>query len=329
MMKYSFTTILLCMFLNSNAQKTDIFTNPILQNGADPWIVSDGEIFHYCYVRKDTVFLKSVKRISELVNAKERIIWIPKKGTTYSKEVWAPELQFLDGRWYIYVAADDGKNVNHRMYVLSTNGANINEKFSFVGKISDKSDKWAIDGSPFKYKGKLYFIWSGWEGEQNVQQNIYIAEMYSPTSIISERVLISRPDYDWEKRGSSKDLPSINEGPEILEKNGKLFLIYSAAGSWSDFYCLGMLEFTGKNPLLASSWTKGPKPVFESNDAVTSPGHASFIQIKNKDYIVYHSARKKGAGWNRQVNIQPYAWKNGKPDFGMPLPYRKSIKIEY
>jgi GH43 family beta-xylosidase len=270
-----------------------------------------------------------VKRISELVNAKERIIWIPKKGTTYSKEVWAPELQFLDGRWYIYVAADDGKNVNHRMYVLSTSGANINEKFSFVGKISDKSDKWAIDGSPFKYKGKLYFIWSGWEGEQNVQQNIYIAEMYSPTSIISERVLISRPDYDWEKRGSSKDLPSINEGPEILEKNGKLFLIYSAAGSWSDFYCLGMLEFTGKNPLLASSWTKSPKPVFESNDAVTSPGHASFIQIKNKDYIVYHSARKKGAGWNRQVNIQPFAWKNGKPDFGMPLPYGKSIKIEY
>jgi GH43 family beta-xylosidase len=153
--------------------------------------------------------------------------------------------------------------------------------------------------------------------------------MDSPTSIISERILISRPDYDWEKRGSSKDLPTINEGPEILEKNGKLFLIYSAAGSWSDYYCLGMLEFTGENPMLASSWTKSPKPVFESNDAVTSPGHASFIQIKNKDFIVYHSARKKGAGWNRQVNIQPFAWKNGKPDFGMPVPYGKSIKIKY
>ena len=329
MLKYSFTTILLCLFLNTNAQKTEILTNPILQNGADPWVVTDGGTFHYCYVRKDTVFLKSVKRISELVNANERIIWIPEKGTAYSKEVWAPELHFLEGRWYIYVAADDGKNENHRMYVLSTSGANINEKFSFIGKISDKSDKWAIDGSPFKHKGKRYFIWSGWEGEKNVQQNIYIAKMDSPTSIISERILISRPDYDWEKRGSSKDLPTINEGPEILEKNGKLFLIYSAAGSWSDYYCLGMLEFTGENPMLASSWTKSPKPVFESNDAVTSPGHASFIQIKNKDYIVYHSARKKGAGWNRQVNVQPFAWKNGKPDFGMPMPYGKSIKIKY
>jgi GH43 family beta-xylosidase len=194
------------------------------------------------------------------------------------------------------MAADDGKNENHRMYVLSTAGANINEAFSFIGKISDKSDRWAIDGSPFKYNGKRYFIWSGWEGEQNVQQNIYIAEMDSPTSIRSERTLISQPDHEWEKRGSNKDLPTINEGPEVLQRNGKVFLIYSASGSWSDYYCLGMLELTGENPLLASAWKKSPNPVFESNDAVTSPGHASFIQINKKYYMVYHSARKKGAG---------------------------------
>jgi GH43 family beta-xylosidase len=312
MLKHCFTLLLLCTFLNTNAQKTETITNPILQKGADPWVVADGDTFHYCYVRKDTVFLKSVKRISELPHTKERSIWIPEKGTAYSKEVWAPELHFLDGRWYVYVAADDGKNENHRMYVLS-----------------DKSDKWAIDGSPFSYKGKMYFIWSGWEGEKNVQQNIYIAKMDSPTSIMSERILISRPDYDWEKRGSSKDLPTINEGPEILEKNGKLFLIYSAAGSWSDYYCLGMLEFTGENPMLVSSWTKSPKPVFESNEIVTSPGHASFIKINKLDYIVYHSARQKGAAWDRQINIQSFGWKNGKPEFGTPLPYGTNIELKY
>jgi GH43 family beta-xylosidase len=153
--------------------------------------------------------------------------------------------------------------------------------------------------------------------------------MDSPTSIMSERILISRPDYDWEKRGSSKDLPTINEGPEILEKNGKLFLIYSAAGSWSDYYCLGMLEFTGENPMLVSSWTKSPKPVFESNEIVTSPGHASFIKINKLDYIVYHSARQKGAAWDRQINIQSFGWKNGKPEFGTPLRYGTNIELKY
>lgn len=329
MLKHSFTFILLCFFLNTYAQKTELISNPIVTKGADPWVITDGGSFHYCYVRKDTVFLKSVKRISELAHAKERNIWVPEKGTAYSKEVWAPELHFLDGRWYVYVAADDGKNENHRMYVLATKGANINEEFSFLGKITDKSDKWAIDGSPFKFKGKLYFVWSGWEGEQNVQQNIYIAEMDSPTSIKSERVKISQPDFEWEKRGSSKDLPTINEGPEILEHNGKLFLIYSAAGSWSDHYCLGMLELTGNNPLTAAAWTKTPKPVFQSNESVTSPGHASFIKIGKQDYIVYHSARRKGAGWDRQVNIQPFGWKNGKPDFGSALPYGQEIEIKF
>lgn len=336
MLRISLFAALLCCFLSGHTQKpienqvnTEVVTNPIVPNGADPWVVKDGEVFHYCYVRKDTVFLKSVKRISEFKSASERIIWIPQKGTAYAKEVWAPELHFLEGRWYVYVAADNGKNENHRMYVLATPSANINDEFSFIGKITDKSDKWAIDGSPFKYKGKLYFIWSGWEGDQNVQQNIYIAEMSSPTTIKSERVLISQPDYEWEKRGSSKDLPTINEGPEILERNGKLFLIYSAAGSWSDHYCLGMLELTGENPLSASSWSKHRKPVFESNEAVTSPGHASFIVINKKDYIVYHSARRKGAAWDRQVNIQLFGWKNGKPAFGTPIPYGKAIEIKY
>jgi GH43 family beta-xylosidase len=329
MLKTPLLIAFLCLFLNTYAQKTETVSNPILQTGADPWVVRDGETFHYCYVRKDTVFLKSVKRISELKNSPERIIWIPEKGTAYTKEVWAPELHFLDGRWYVYVAADNGKNVNHRMYVLATAQANIKDEFRFIGKISDKSDKWAIDGSPFKYKGKLYFVWSGWEGDQNVQQNLYIAEMDSPISIKSERVLISKPDYEWEKRGSSKDLPTINEGPEILERNGKLFLVYSAAGSWSDYYCLGMLELTGDNPLLASSWSKHQNPVFESNDVVTSPGHASFIVINKQHYVVYHSARQKGSGWNRQVNIQPFVWKNGRPDFGTPVPYGRTIEIKY
>lgn len=312
-----------------NLTSSETVTNPIVSKGADPWVVREGEMFHYCYVRKDTVFLKSVKRISELKDAKERVLWIPEKGTAYSKEVWAPELHFLEGKWYIYVAADDGKNENHRMHIIASEGASISSAFKYFGILTDKSDKWAIDGSPFKYNDKLYYIWSGWEGNKNVAQNIYIAEMSSPTSIKSERILLSKPEKDWEKRGSNKDLPTINEGPEILEKNGKLFLIYSAAGSWSDHYCLGMLTLTGKDPLKAKNWKKSPEPVFESNEFVTSPGHASFIKIKKKDYIVYHSARHKGAGWDRQVNIQPFEWKKGSPFFGKPIPFSESIGIDY
>jgi GH43 family beta-xylosidase len=45
------------------------------------------------------------------------------------------------------------------------------------GKLADATDKWAIDGSVFEHKGQLYLIWSGWEGDTNGTQSIYIARM--------------------------------------------------------------------------------------------------------------------------------------------------------
>lgn len=329
-MKKLLSIILLSGWFSSFAQSaTDTLSNPILSHGADPWITIDGETFHYCYVRKDSIFLKSVKKISDLKTCPELLIWTSPKETRYCKEVWAPELHHFDNRWYVYFAADDGKNENHRMHYLISENNSVNSRYTYSGQITSPDNKWAIDGSPFIYKGKYYFIWSGWEGDSNVSQNIYIAEMDGPAKIKSARTLISSPHYDWEKRGSGNGLPTINEGPQILQKNDQLFIVYSAGGSWSNYYCLGMLALEGTDPLLANVWKKSTQPVFEGNDSVVSPGHCSFITIKQKEYIVYHSARQKNAGWDRQVNIQAWKWENGKPLLGNPIPYGQKFIISY
>jgi GH43 family beta-xylosidase len=39
-----------------------------------------------------------------------------------------------------------------------------------------------------------------------------------------------------------------------------------------------------------------------------------------EDWIVYHTAKYPGAGWDRQVQIQPFTWNaDGSPDFGKPV----------
>lgn len=93
-----------------------------------------------------------------------------------------------------------------------------------------EEDYWAIDGTVLQYgNGKLYFIWSGWpEIDSGFPQNLYIAEMCDPLTICSRRVLIKTVDYSWERNGAE-----LIEGPQILHNAGRVFVVYSASGSWT------------------------------------------------------------------------------------------------
>ena len=240
----------------------------------------------------------------------------------WSREYWAPELHKLLGRWYIYVAADDGDNYNHRMYVLEAAGNDPTGDFRMVGKIAAPTDKWSIDGTVILIDGQIYFVWSGWEGDVNVAQNIYIAHMSSPTEIDSERSMLSSPAYEWEQRGSVPgDLPTINEGPAALYGFGRPRIVYSASGSWSDDYCLGMLTYLGGDPLEPENWKKSDKPVFEKTSTCFGPGHCSFTTAADgSSWIVYHGNLVSGTGWSgRSVWTQPLGRVGDEPVFGKPI----------
>jgi len=304
------------------------FRNPLIGNGADPWIIKLDSVYHYCYSAKKAIFIKSS---SDIVKIKENVpvkIWKGVPGTDYSSNIWAPELHYYQNKWYIYFAADNGNNETHRMYVLESDSEDINSTFNFIGKLETEKDRWAIDGTILPLGNRLFFIWSGWEGSTNVSQGIYITEMSSPTEIMrnSRRILISEPEFSWEKKGT----PLVNEGPQILiSKNGKVFIIYSGSGSWTDFYCLGMLRLDGDDPMSESAWYKYPEPVFKGTKKVISPGHCSFTKIGKEDWIIYHAAKFKGAGWDRYIKMQKFKWRNDEPYFGDPVPDGKCIKLKY
>jgi GH43 family beta-xylosidase len=299
----------------------EFYANPIMAEGADPWVIQTGGYYYLCGSDGERcIYLTKAMRPQDFSFQERNLIYQAPEGTEYSHEIWAPELHFAEGRWYIYYAADDGKNENHRMYVLRGGSNELDPMdgiYNFLGKISDVTDRWAIDGTLLSLENQLYFVWSGWEGEENVCQNIYIARMSNPYTISSPRVCISTPDRDWEKVGT----PFVNEGPEVLSKGNTIHIIYSASGSWTNDYCLGRLTCEELDVMKPESWKK-EGPVFAKSDPVFGPGHGSFIKSPNgsQDYIVYHAAKRDGSGWDRNIRMQSFVWEQDTPVFGRPVP---------
>ena len=48
----------------------------------------------------------------------------------------------------------------------------------------------------------------------SAETQVYIAKMFSPIKLETVQVLLTTPDYDWERYGYW-----VNEGPAILKKN--------------------------------------------------------------------------------------------------------------
>lgn len=310
--------------LTSISEET--FTNPIVESGADPWVIFWKNNYYYCRADKDGISVSQSMRLQDIGLTRRAKVWTPPEAGPYSSGIWAPELHYLNGKWHIYFAADDGNNVNHRMYVLEGDSQNPQGSYTFRGKITVAVDRWAIDGTVLMLDdGTMYFLWSGWEGFENIRQNLYIASMNDSLRISGERVCISTPEYEWEKVG----VPYVNEAPQALVKDGRLSIIYSASGSWTDDYCLGQLSFIGDSVLKKESWLKKETPVFSKSRDVFGPGHACFVKSPDgaKDWIVYHAAKYSGAGWNRDIRTQKFTWNaDGSPNFGVPIP--KGVPIE-
>ena len=98
----------------------------------------------------------------------------------------------------------------------------------------------AIDGTILRQNGRLYFLYASTypaKPPNYPQLAILIAPMNSATNISIERTMLREPRSEWECVGSC-----IDEGPYFIYNRGVSYMIFSASGSFSTNYCLGMMS---------------------------------------------------------------------------------------
>src|ERR1700709_2422175 len=110
--------LIIVTLIASQALAQQTFTNPLLPSGADPWCIFKDGYYYYTNTTGKNITLWKTKNIATLATSERKVVWTPPASGSYSKDIWAPEVHYLQGKWYVYFAADNGKNINHRLYVL-------------------------------------------------------------------------------------------------------------------------------------------------------------------------------------------------------------------
>ncbi|HVX84799.1 MAG TPA: glycoside hydrolase family 43 protein [Phycisphaerae bacterium] len=276
-----------------------VFHNPIVKQRADSQVYLHTDGYYYFtgtvpeYDRLELRRAKTIQGLGDPAAGDIKTVWKKHETGPMGSHIWAPEIHYIDGKWFMYFAAGDAKNVwNIKIYAIENDSANpLEGDWKEMGQVKtnwNDDKQFALDATTFEHKGQWYFVWAERDPAIRTNSNLYIAKMDSPTSIEGKGVMISKPEYPWECVKYK-----VNEGPAVLEKNGRVFMTYSASAT--DFnYCMGMLTADGDADLLdPRSWKKSAEPVMKSDAAVKvfGPGHNSFTTTPDGkwDILVYHA----------------------------------------
>ncbi|KAF0094870.1 MAG: alpha-N-arabinofuranosidase [Puniceicoccaceae bacterium 5H] len=302
---------------------------PLIFQRADPWIHREGDRYYFTGTVPDydRIELRAADSVAGLACAEPKTVWRRHESGPMSWHIWAPELHRIDGKWYLYFAAGRANAIwDIRMYVLENASDDPMEgEWTERGQIQTRWDSFSLDATTFEHQGTRYLVWAQQEPDSGMNSYIWIAPLKNPWTLAGEQVMISKPDYDWEKQ-----LYKVNEGPAVIKRNGRIFISYSASGTDAN-YCMGLLAADADADLLdPQSWHKSPEPVFQTSEknGIYGPGHNGFTTGPDgEDLLVYHARNYRDIHRdpledpNRHARVQPFGWnEDGTPEFGEPAP---------
>ena len=307
------------------------YNTPWILQRADPYVYrhTDGTYYFTASVPEyDRIVLRSGRSLVELSDAPEYEIWHKHESGPQSIHIWAPELHYLFGKWYIYYAGGDKDDIwAIRPYVLECEGDDpVRDPWIEKGKMARADgdefsfEAFSLDATVFEVNGRWYYVWAEKVGVGKQISNLYIARMKNGYTLDTVQVLLTTPDYDWERVGFW-----VNEGPAVLKHDGKIFLTFSASETGA-CYCMGLLYADENADLLdPQQWTKKRMPVLTTDEekGIFGPGHNSFVKAEDgqTDLCIYHARQYDEIignplyDPNRHTMVMKITYKEGFPVF--------------
>ncbi|KAI1858906.1 uncharacterized protein JN550_012365 [Neoarthrinium moseri] len=295
------------------------WTNPIRSSGgSDPFVVYTGGYYYLMTTTWTDVEMARSTTVAGLKTAAKKVVYSTSTATRCCN-VWAPEIHYFDGTWYIYYTAGRSADLDGQNVHVLKGGATPWDTYTYAAQLTTA---WSIDASILRFNNYgNYLMTSCFNG--NTYQSICLQKLGSNyVSVTGPIYTISQPTQSWEKVSHP-----VNEGPAALYFGGKTYIAYSASYCWSASYCLGLLTWDGStNPTSASAWTKSNGCVFSSANGNYGTGHNGFFQSPDgsQTWIVYHATSNSAGACDdsRYTNIQLLgAHSNGTPNFGSPVDF--------
>lgn len=305
------------------------WNTPFIARRADPYVLNQGGKWYFTasVPEYDRIALRAADSLEGLRDAAETVVWRAHESGDMSQHIWAPELHFLDGRWYIYFAASRKDDIwALRPWVLRCEGDDPvvgpwvecgmlkradGDEFSFTD--------FSLDMTVFEHNQRRYCVWAEKVSVGRKISNLYIAEMADPLTLKTPQMLLTSPSYAWERHGFW-----VNEGPTFIAHEGRVYIAYSASDT-GPAYCMGLLWADGEADLMdISAWHKLNRPVCTTDAArgLYGPGHNTFFTDGDGAvYTAYHARQYDEIigdplyDPNRHCYIMALSFKDGLPVF--------------
>lgn len=276
-MKKHCYSLFICLFIMISSCKgadkpeaTIHYTTPV--SLGDPFIMLYDNVYYaYGTGANDGIEVYTSDDLREWEKAPK--LALHKDNSYGEKWFWAPEVYYVNGKFYMYYSAEEHICVAVADSPFGPFKQSVQKPMLEGEKTIDNSLFIDDDGKPYLFFDRF-----------NDGLNIWVAELEDDLMTIKTETLhpCIHVSQEWEKVW-----PRVNEGAFVTKYNDIYYMTYSANSYESPFYGVGCATATD----IMGEWTKYPdNPLLQKPGNLVGVGHSAMFRDKKGDLrIVFHA----------------------------------------